>query len=85
MIAAALIDGFFVPEIGARYGASGVRAMDFASIMLYLHGSVASRMLRVLANGTPICVTVTLWGQFERRRTISKSGKARFAPNLSVS
>ena len=28
--------------------------------MLYLHGSVASRMLRTLANRTPICVTVTL-------------------------
>ena len=28
--------------------------------MLYLHGSVASRMLRALANRTPICVTVTL-------------------------
>lgn len=28
--------------------------------MLYLHGSVASRMLRALAKRTPICVTVTL-------------------------
>ena len=28
--------------------------------MLYLHGSAASRMLRALANRTPICVTVTL-------------------------
>ena len=28
--------------------------------ILYLHGSVASRMLRALANRTPICVTVTL-------------------------
>lgn len=28
--------------------------------MLYLHGSTASRMLRALANCTPICVTVTL-------------------------
>jgi len=27
---------------------------------LYLHGSVASRMLRAAANGAPICVTVTL-------------------------
>jgi nitroimidazol reductase NimA-like FMN-containing flavoprotein (pyridoxamine 5'-phosphate oxidase superfamily) len=27
---------------------------------LYLHGSAASRMLRALAGGTPICVTVTL-------------------------
>jgi nitroimidazol reductase NimA-like FMN-containing flavoprotein (pyridoxamine 5'-phosphate oxidase superfamily) len=28
--------------------------------MLYLHGSAASRMLRALGSGTPICVTVTL-------------------------
>jgi nitroimidazol reductase NimA-like FMN-containing flavoprotein (pyridoxamine 5'-phosphate oxidase superfamily) len=28
--------------------------------MLYLHGSAASRLLRALANRTPICVTVTL-------------------------
>ena len=28
--------------------------------ILYLHGSAASRMLRALASGTPICVTVTL-------------------------
>lgn len=27
---------------------------------LYLHGSVASRMLRTLAQGVPVCVTVTL-------------------------
>ena len=28
--------------------------------MLYLHGSAASRMLRALKNGIPICLTVTL-------------------------
>ena len=28
--------------------------------MLYLHGSAASRMLRALAGGIPVCVTVTL-------------------------
>src|SRR5205085_5369777 len=28
--------------------------------MLYLHGSAASRMLRALKSGIPICVTVTL-------------------------
>jgi nitroimidazol reductase NimA-like FMN-containing flavoprotein (pyridoxamine 5'-phosphate oxidase superfamily) len=28
--------------------------------MLYIHGSVASRMLRALTSGTPVCVTVTL-------------------------
>ncbi len=38
--------------IPTAYGRSGN--------ILYLHGSVASRMLRALANRTPICVTVTL-------------------------
>jgi nitroimidazol reductase NimA-like FMN-containing flavoprotein (pyridoxamine 5'-phosphate oxidase superfamily) len=38
--------------IPTAYGRSGN--------ILYLHGSVASRMLRVIANGTPICMTVTL-------------------------
>ena len=28
--------------------------------MLYIHGSVASRILRTLARGIPVCVTVTL-------------------------
>jgi nitroimidazol reductase NimA-like FMN-containing flavoprotein (pyridoxamine 5'-phosphate oxidase superfamily) len=28
--------------------------------VLYIHGSIASRMLRALANTTPVCVTVTL-------------------------
>jgi uncharacterized protein len=28
--------------------------------MLYLHGSAASRMLRTLSEGVPVCVTVTL-------------------------
>lgn len=28
--------------------------------MLYIHGSVASRILRTLARGSPVCVTVTL-------------------------
>lgn len=31
-----------------------------AGNMLYIHGSVASRILRTLARGTPVCVTVTL-------------------------
>jgi uncharacterized protein len=31
-----------------------------AGNMLYIHGSVASRILRVLARGIPVCVTVTL-------------------------
>jgi uncharacterized protein len=45
------VDGqpFVVPTIHARVGDR-----------LYLHGSVASRMLRNLAAGVPVCVTVTL-------------------------
>jgi hypothetical protein len=31
-----------------------------AGNMLYVHGSVASRLLRTLARGIPVCVTVTL-------------------------
>jgi nitroimidazol reductase NimA-like FMN-containing flavoprotein (pyridoxamine 5'-phosphate oxidase superfamily) len=31
-----------------------------AGNMLYIHGSVASRILRTLARGIPVCVTVTL-------------------------
>lgn len=38
--------------IPTAYGRAGER--------LYLHGSTGSRMLRALADGTPVCVTVTL-------------------------
>ena len=38
--------------IPTNYGRSGD--------MLYLHGSAASRMLRTLSEGIPVCVTVTL-------------------------
>lgn len=40
---------FVIPTIHARDGDR-----------LYLHGSPASRMLRTLAGGVPVCVTVTL-------------------------
>jgi len=45
------IDGqpFVIPTMFARVG-------DF----VYLHGSAASRMLRSLAGGAPVCITVTL-------------------------
>lgn len=46
-----MVDGqpFVIP---ATYGRRGDQ--------LYLHGSAASRMLRTLAGGVPVCVTVTL-------------------------
>ncbi|HTZ30856.1 MAG TPA: pyridoxamine 5'-phosphate oxidase family protein, partial [Methylomirabilota bacterium] len=40
---------FVIPTMFARVG-------DF----LYFHGSAASRMLRGLASGLPVCITVTL-------------------------
>jgi uncharacterized protein len=46
-----VVDGqpFVIPTIHARVGDT-----------LYLHGSPASRMLRALAEGIPVCVTATL-------------------------
>jgi nitroimidazol reductase NimA-like FMN-containing flavoprotein (pyridoxamine 5'-phosphate oxidase superfamily) len=40
---------FVIPTIHARVGED-----------LYVHGSAASRMLRMLAGGVPVCVTATL-------------------------
>ena len=40
---------FVIPTMFARIGDH-----------IYLHGSAASRMLRSLANGVPVCITVTL-------------------------
>jgi len=40
---------YVLPTVHARIGER-----------LYLHGSVANRMLRTAASGTPVCVTVTL-------------------------
>jgi nitroimidazol reductase NimA-like FMN-containing flavoprotein (pyridoxamine 5'-phosphate oxidase superfamily) len=46
-----VVDGqpFVIPMIHARAG-----------VVLYLHGSTASRMLRTLAEGVDVCVTATL-------------------------
>jgi uncharacterized protein len=46
-----VVDGqpYVIPTIYARHGHA-----------LYIHGSVVSRMLRTLAGGIPVCVTVTL-------------------------
>jgi nitroimidazol reductase NimA-like FMN-containing flavoprotein (pyridoxamine 5'-phosphate oxidase superfamily) len=46
-----VVDGqpFVIPTICARHGDR-----------LYLHGSAVSRMLKTLAGGVPVCVTVTL-------------------------
>lgn len=46
------IDSGHPVVIPTAYGRRGDR--------LYLHGSAASRMLRALASGAPICVTVTI-------------------------
>ncbi len=43
------VQPFVIPTGFARSGSS-----------LYLHGSAASRMLKALAGGVPVCVTVTL-------------------------
>jgi nitroimidazol reductase NimA-like FMN-containing flavoprotein (pyridoxamine 5'-phosphate oxidase superfamily) len=59
----AILDAAFVCHVGfcvdgqpyvipTNYGRSGET--------LYLHGSAASRMLRTLSKGVPVCVTVTL-------------------------
>src|SRR5215470_4530277 len=40
---------YVIPTMYARVGDS-----------LYFHGSAASRMLRNVANGIPVCITVTL-------------------------
>jgi len=46
-----VVDGqpYVIPTLYGREGAS-----------LYLHGSVASRMVRQMKNGLPVCITVTL-------------------------
>lgn len=48
----AFVDGDTPVVIPTSYGRDGDR--------LYLHGSTGSRMMRHLATGTPVCVTVTL-------------------------
>lgn len=46
------VDGDHPVVIPTAYGRRGDK--------LYIHGSAASRMLRTLAGGVPVCVTVTL-------------------------
>ena len=56
-----VVDGqpFVIPTL---YGRNGN--------VLYLHGSVASRMLRNLQQGVPVCVTVTLVDGFVLARSV---------------
>jgi nitroimidazol reductase NimA-like FMN-containing flavoprotein (pyridoxamine 5'-phosphate oxidase superfamily) len=59
----AILDEALVAHVGiAVDGQPFVIPMAFgrAGDLLYLHGSVASRLLRALDAGTPVCVTVTL-------------------------
>jgi uncharacterized protein len=58
-----ILDEGFVCHVGfVVNGEPFVIPMAYARSgnMLYIHGSVASRILRTLARGIPVCVTVTL-------------------------
>ena len=58
-----ILDDGFVCHVGFIYSDDPVvipTAYGRRGDMLYLHGSAASRMLRALKSGIPICVTVTL-------------------------
>jgi nitroimidazol reductase NimA-like FMN-containing flavoprotein (pyridoxamine 5'-phosphate oxidase superfamily) len=58
-----ILDEAFVCHVGfAADGQPFVIPTNFGRIgdTLYLHGSAASRMLRTLSEGIPVCVTVTL-------------------------
>src|SRR6266446_8010460 len=55
---------YVIPTIHARVGDR-----------LYLHGSAASRMLRTLAEGVPVCVTATALAHY-RRVTRASSGQS---------
>lgn len=56
-----VIDGepFVIPTMYARIGDA-----------IYFHGSVASRMLRCLSAGAPVCITVTLTDGFVLARSV---------------
>jgi nitroimidazol reductase NimA-like FMN-containing flavoprotein (pyridoxamine 5'-phosphate oxidase superfamily) len=59
----AILDEALVCHVGfARDGQPYVIPTSYARVgdVLYIHGSAASRMLRALAGGIPVCVTVTL-------------------------
>src|ERR1051325_6468845 len=58
-----ILDEAFVCHVGfAVAGQPFVIPTNFGRVgeTLYLHGSAASRMLRTLSGGIPVCVTVTL-------------------------
>lgn len=58
-----ILDEGFICHVGFVFHNEPVvipMAYGRAGNVLYIHGAVASRMLRELANGIPICVTVTL-------------------------
>lgn len=59
----AILDEGFVAHVGlVADGQPYVLPMAYARLgrRLYLHGSRASRLLRTLAGGAPVCVTVTI-------------------------
>src|SRR6266478_9384302 len=58
-----ILDEGFVCHVGFIVEGQPVvipTAYGRAEDILYIHGSVTSRMLRALASGTPVCATVTL-------------------------
>ncbi len=62
-VVAQILDAGLVAHVGISHeGAPVVIPMAYARIddTVYLHGSVASRMMRNLRSGDPMCVTVTV-------------------------
>jgi hypothetical protein len=60
---AAILDAGLVAHVGITHeGAPVVIPMAYARIgdTVYVHGSVASRMMRSLRAGDPVCITVTV-------------------------
>jgi nitroimidazol reductase NimA-like FMN-containing flavoprotein (pyridoxamine 5'-phosphate oxidase superfamily) len=58
-----ILDEGFICHVGFTFHNQPVvmpMAYGRAENMLYIHGSAGSRLLRELANGIPMCVTVTL-------------------------
>jgi nitroimidazol reductase NimA-like FMN-containing flavoprotein (pyridoxamine 5'-phosphate oxidase superfamily) len=58
-----ILDEGFICHVGFAFHNEPVvipMAYGRAENVLYIHGSAASRLLRELANGIPVCVTVTL-------------------------
>ena len=68
-----ILDEAFVCHVGFSVdGAPYVIPTLFARVgdALYFHGSAASRMLRNLSDGIPVCVTVTLTDGFVLARSV---------------